>query len=709
MRHFACLLVGLFAGSLSAATFTVTSTADAGAGSLRDAIAQAEAATGPDTIEFNIGSAAPIELSTFDLTRGFGKTALVVDSELTIDGSTSAFAVTITRAAAAPEMRLLGVGSNARVTINSVAFDGGLARGGDGGAGVNGEIIGGGGAGIGGAVYVYQGELTLDSCTFSNNQAIGGSGNSASTTANPNGGGGGGSSSFNGGNFTGGGNSGAGGAGIAGDAPDSSGGPGGANEAGAQASGNTSGTLGGGGGGGNSSGDGTDPSTGGFGGGGGGGYSLNTSTGAGGFGGGGGANGDSIAGAGGFGGGGGGGIGSLVGGSFLVGAPSAYGGGSGDAGGVRHGGGGAGMGGALFNHAGVLLVLNCTFSSNSTTGGTGANPGQALGDNLFARNGITYILNGSGGGTVHIVGDADLAHFRDVNGTFTASTTSAVINGGSIGWQPIADDSATTPRDTTLVVDAANGVLTNDRAVFIFHPNALPVTGTFGTTQGGSVSLAIDGSYVYTPPAAYVGTDTFTYDIVDGATNIGSATVSIDVFVLNQAPVITVPGAQALDTSNSVVFSIGNGNVISIMDPDVGSSMLQTELSLVGGSVALASLTGVTVLAGMNGSGYIVFEANLSDTNAALDGLQIQLVTAMSSILNISVSDGGATGAGSIGYDSASVQLGASSSSGNGGGGDNDDSGCSTGEGNSVNALWLLLLPMLLLARTWRREQKHVR
>ena len=56
---------------LNAQSLMVTNTNDAGAGSLRDAIAQAEANPGPDVIEFAIGSDEPIELS-----RGYGKTAL---------------------------------------------------------------------------------------------------------------------------------------------------------------------------------------------------------------------------------------------------------------------------------------------------------------------------------------------------------------------------------------------------------------------------------------------------------------------------------------------------------------------------------------------------------------------------------------------------------------------------------------------------------
>jgi hypothetical protein len=51
------MALALAAASISAATFTVTNTNDSGAGSLRQAILDANANTGPDTIEFNIPGA----------------------------------------------------------------------------------------------------------------------------------------------------------------------------------------------------------------------------------------------------------------------------------------------------------------------------------------------------------------------------------------------------------------------------------------------------------------------------------------------------------------------------------------------------------------------------------------------------------------------------------------------------------------------------
>ena len=54
LTSLASIVLGAFSGVLTAATFTVTSTGDAGAGTLRQAIIDANAAGGADTIEFNI-------------------------------------------------------------------------------------------------------------------------------------------------------------------------------------------------------------------------------------------------------------------------------------------------------------------------------------------------------------------------------------------------------------------------------------------------------------------------------------------------------------------------------------------------------------------------------------------------------------------------------------------------------------------------------
>ncbi|HEY6226131.1 MAG TPA: hypothetical protein VI282_03305, partial [Verrucomicrobiae bacterium] len=71
-------------GTSRAAIFTVTTTADSGAGSLRQAIADANANAGPDVIEFNI---APAGEKTISPSNTLGALPAITDP-LTIDGTT---------------------------------------------------------------------------------------------------------------------------------------------------------------------------------------------------------------------------------------------------------------------------------------------------------------------------------------------------------------------------------------------------------------------------------------------------------------------------------------------------------------------------------------------------------------------------------------------------------------------------------------------
>ncbi|MEO1211196.1 MAG: cadherin domain-containing protein, partial [Cyanobacteria bacterium J06638_20] len=285
----------------------------------------------------------------------------------------------------AGDVRIFTVGGGT-VTFNNLVLVEGRAEGSSPG--------GGGGAGMGGAIFINDGDVTVANTTFRDNTAIGGDG----------------ASTFNAGGDIGlptaldgtpivdgvaGGDGGAGGAGGVG-ADGGEGGTGGsggfggnssagdAGDGGAGGSGGFGGAGGAGGIGGNgalSGGDGGAGGGGGFGGGGGdggiGGNSSNLS-------GSGGAGGD-----GGYGGGGG-----QAGSGGLSGTPGSNG--SGGAGGFGAGdgdttgsGGGAGMGGAVFVRSGNLTLTNVGFEDNTTTGGTGANNGEGIGGALFVVNETT--------------------------------------------------------------------------------------------------------------------------------------------------------------------------------------------------------------------------------------------------------------------------------------------------------------------------------
>ena len=80
----------------------------------------------------------------------------------------------------------------------------------------------------------------------------------------------------------------------------------------------------------------------------------------------------------------------------------------------------------------------------------------------------------------------------------------------------------------------AAGVLANDTDP---DPGTTLSAQLVSTTSHGSLTLNPDGSFFYTPQANFVGTDAFTYTASDGETSSSTATVTITVNPVNDAPV----------------------------------------------------------------------------------------------------------------------------------------------------------------------------
>ncbi|MGH9717777.1 MAG: choice-of-anchor Q domain-containing protein [Candidatus Acidiferrales bacterium] len=348
--------------------------------------------------------------------------------------------------------RLVTVAATGNLTLLNLHIKGFVARGGDTNSdGDSGESYGlpqdgggGGGLGAGGAIYVRGGKLTVQSCTFEDNSAVGGNGSplqsgSATEYAVGAGGGGGiygpgggpnyttsdlktidnGGGGGGGGAFTGGAGGVGGLTGLGQSSPGDSGGGviiytgptgfpadtlcgGAGGAAGTDTSGGRrgqDGTCPGGGGGGGGygiigSGDG---GNGNYGGGGGAGASGGGNGGNGGFGGGGGAGwtgdfGGTRGGSGGFGGGGGAAADGDITGAGHPGVGGKFGG---DANSTNGGGGGA-LGGAIFNDSGTILVQNSTFNGNTVVRGNGGNAGHpGAADNGADAGAAIFSYNGS--------------------------------------------------------------------------------------------------------------------------------------------------------------------------------------------------------------------------------------------------------------------------------------------------------------------------
>jgi len=264
------------------------------------------------------------------------------------------------------------------VAINNLGFNSCTAQGGNSG-------FGGGGAGLGGSLFVDTGtSVTLTNCSFSNSSAKGGD-SSLPPTSRGGGGFAGSSLSLGGGGLYG--DSLAnGGGGAAFDSPAMSSNGGDSFDG---TGGGTSGNPGGPGGGGGFEGNGGI-------GGGGGGSLLGTGGGGGEFGGGGsgatGGNGNFAGGGGFLNGDGGFGAGGARGSGTSFGQ-GGFGGGDGIIDGI--GGGGAGFGGAIFVRQGGTVRFEGTlsFSGSSIQGGSGGNSGLALGRDIFAMSQANLIFN----------------------------------------------------------------------------------------------------------------------------------------------------------------------------------------------------------------------------------------------------------------------------------------------------------------------------
>ncbi|WP_281266879.1 Ig-like domain-containing protein [Curtobacterium sp. 9128] len=120
---------------------------------------------------------------------------------------------------------------------------------------------------------------------------------------------------------------------------------------------------------------------------------------------------------------------------------------------------------------------------------------------------------------------------KDWSGTDTFTYTATDTDGNTatgvvtITVTPTAgDDKTSTPAGKTVTVTGP-GVLGND------HGTKLTVVGS-GTPEHGTVTIAADGTFVYTPAAGFSGTDHVTYTVQDASGQRTSATVTITVGIM---------------------------------------------------------------------------------------------------------------------------------------------------------------------------------
>ena len=142
----------------------------------------------------------------------------------------------------------------------------------------------------------------------------------------------------------------------------------------------------------------------------------------------------------------------------------------------------------------------------------------------------------------------------------------ASFSGGILDDQPYAIDDtfSVTQGDVAVSLDVlANDFGSSNGPATLVAPNPNPIP----TGQGGSalVNLAT-GRIFYTPAEGFVGTDTFNYEVTDGAGEFDSGTVTVHVLPQFADPVAIDDYQILTDTS------VGGENIISVLDNDIQGS-----------------------------------------------------------------------------------------------------------------------------------------
>lgn len=86
------------------------------------------------------------------------------------------------------------------------------------------------------------------------------------------------------------------------------------------------------------------------------------------------------------------------------------------------------------------------------------------------------------------------------------------------------------------------------------------------TTQGGTVVMQPDGTFLYTPPTGFSGTDTFTYTITDPLMQTSMATVTMTVLPLAQNDTGSVAANTPLNGSSVLSNDAGTGLTVTSYD-----------------------------------------------------------------------------------------------------------------------------------------------
>jgi VCBS repeat-containing protein len=283
-----------------------------------------------------------------------------------------------------------------------------------------------------------------------------------------------------------------------------------------------------------------------------------------------------------------------------------------------------------------------SFGNNTTANGGGVEPAFPLNlayVPLYSDENHNVVQNSSRYAFFDTISPID-TYDPDVPGTYdiyllvklngvevVRNDIKVLIGGGAPNSAPVTTaDTYDVDEDMTLTVIEPNGVLNNDSDVDTdFYGDTLSVVeaGVINADGaiGGSITMASNGTFTYTPPLNFNGDATFSFNVTDGLLQTASS-LTITVNPINDAPITVADTNTTNEDTAIIVNSFPNGVLANDSDVE-GTSLSVVEFGTI---VAVGSIGGNLIMFAngtyqytppMDFFGTAIFNFNVSDGVAA--------------------------------------------------------------------------------------------
>ncbi|HET6975060.1 MAG TPA: Ig-like domain-containing protein [Pyrinomonadaceae bacterium] len=327
---------------------------------------------------------------------------------------------------------------------------------------------------------------------------------------------------------------------------------------------------------------------------------------------------------------------------------------------------------------------NVTFNLGDDTGALIATVAATSSNTTLVPNANLSFTGSGGSRTLQIIPATNQSGTTTITVTVTATNgrtatdtfdlTVSAVNDPPSG----TDNTVSTPEDTAYTFTAADFGFSdpNDtppNTLLAVKITTLPALGTLTNNNvpvnaGDFIPVAniTGGLLKFTPVANGNGTPytSFTFQVQDngGGTDLDPTpnTMTINVTAVNDGPTNTVPGPQNTNEDTALVFSSGNANQISVADPDAGANPVKITLTATNGTITLSTTAGLAFITGDGtADATMMFTGTLTAVNTALNGMSFTPTANFSGAASLQIvsDDQGNTGTGGPLTDTDSVNI----------------------------------------------------